>query len=219
VLKLVGNTVFNLQLPAMRKLFVEDALYGMASGAFNGVFIDRANWAASSKCVPMWGAATCSAMVPGQSQLFGELTAALGEANITLAKETGGTVMNDWHDANAAMTSDTFCSHYCHSCNASTTPATTWVLPTDAQSCADSIATIANMSARGQLTQSHAMGPFDGPESAEARAFTMAAFLIGAGNLSFYSYANWYGARFSTEILQKSTLEDGIGPTLARQAS
>jgi hypothetical protein len=45
--------------------------------------------------------------------------------------------------------------------------------------------------AAGQLTQSHAMGPFDGPEAAEARAFTMAAFLIGAGNLSYFSYANW----------------------------
>merc|ERR1712137_1165823 len=50
------------------------------------------------------------------------------------------------------------------------------------------------MSARGQLTQSHAMGPFTGQASVEARAFTMAAFLIGAGNLSFYSYANWANA-------------------------
>jgi hypothetical protein len=35
------------------------------------------------------------------------------------------------------------------------------------------------------------MGPFTGKASAEARAFTMAAFLIGAGDLSFFSYANW----------------------------
>ena len=48
------------------------------------------------------------------------------------------------------------------------------------------------MSARGQLTQSHAMGPFgSSPMAEEARAFTIAAFLIGAGNLSYFSYANW----------------------------
>jgi hypothetical protein len=188
---LVGNTVFNHQLPAMRKAFVDDALYGMASGVFDGVFIDRANWAASAKCVPLWGAATCTAVAAGERQLFAELTMALGEGNITLAKETSGTPMSDWQVANAAMTSDTFCSHYCHGCNATVTPASTWVIPDDAQTCANSIATIANMSARGQLTQSHAMGPFAGAASAEARAFTMAAFLIGAGNLSFYTYANW----------------------------
>jgi hypothetical protein len=32
-------------------------------------------------------------------------------------------------------------------------------------------------------TQSHAMGPFNGNASEEARAFTIAAFLIGAGKL------------------------------------
>lgn len=191
--KIRGLTVFDLKQPAMRKIFVDDALYGMASGAFNGVFIDRANWASSGRChgSATWDAPTCKAMIPAQRQLFVELTAALGEGNITLSKETSATKMIDWQVANAAMTSDTFCSHYCHGCNDSVTPASTWTHPKDAQDCADSIATIANMSASGQLTQSHAMGPFDGPASAEARAFTMAAFLIGAGNLSFFSYANW----------------------------
>lgn len=47
------------------------------------------------------------------------------------------------------------------------------------------------MSARGQLTQSHGMGPFDGLHAEKAREFVMAAFLIGAGNLSYFSYANW----------------------------
>jgi hypothetical protein len=37
------------------------------------------------------------------------------------------------------------------------------------------------------------MGPFTGKASAEAREFAMAAFLIGAGNLSFFTYANWAG--------------------------
>lgn len=191
IVHLRGNTVFNVQLSDMRKIFVEDALYGMASGAFNGVFIDRANWASSDKCVHDWGADLCQGLTKGQRKLFTELTDSLGEGNITLAKDTGGTKMEDWEVANAAMTSDTFCSHYCHTCNDTTNPASTWTHPGDSQDCANSIATIANMSVRGQLSQSHAMGPFGGPFSEEARLFTMAAFLIGAGNLSFYSYANW----------------------------
>ena len=35
------------------------------------------------------------------------------------------------------------------------------------------------------------MGPFSGQNGADARAFTIAAFLMGAGNHSFFSYANW----------------------------
>jgi len=238
------DTTFDLRQAAMRKVFVDDALYGMRSGVFNGVFIDRANWASSSKCgggreldngtgggnvdangdsvqyverrashasqappSPLsppppspstlgpkqgkWDKLTCESMIPAQRQLFVELSAALGEGNITLAKETSGTPMDDVQVVNAAMTSDTFCSHYCHQCNESTDPAASWVLPNDAQTCADSIEAIANMSARGQLSQSHGMGPFSGTYAKEARLFTMAAFLVGAGNLSYYSHANW----------------------------
>jgi hypothetical protein len=163
----------------------------MASGAFNGVFVDRANWAEEcSAGRGGWDLETCTTLVPGQRLLMQELTAALGEGNVTLAKEHAGADSIDWQVANAAMTSDTFCSHYCHGCNDSVAPASSWV-PADYQTCADSIATIANMSARGQLSQSHAMGPFTGALGAEARAFTMAAFLVGAGELSYYSYANW----------------------------
>eukprot|EP00040_Diaphanoeca_grandis_P024380 m.133890 g.133890 ORF g.133890 m.133890 type:complete len:393 (+) comp29705_c0_seq3:210-1388(+) len=185
------NQVFDVRLAKMRQVFVDAALYGMSSGAFNGVFIDRANWA--EKCVAGPGHFdnhTCEALVPAQRQLLVELTAALGEGNITLAKETGGAPADDWQVVNAAMTSDTFCSAYCHMCNDSVSPVSVWS-KADAQDCADSIATIANMSARGQLTQSHAMGPFRGPLSAPQREFTIAAFLIGAGDLSFFTYADW----------------------------
>jgi hypothetical protein len=144
--KINGATVFDMRLPAMRKLFVADAQYGMASGAFNGVFIDRANWA--EECT--W--AECKSLVPAQRQLFVELTATLGEGKITLAKEHTGVSSIDWQVANAAMTSDAFCSMYCHGCNTSVTPASRWTIA-DAQNCADSITTIANMSARGQLTE------------------------------------------------------------------
>lgn len=184
-----SNTVFDVRQEAMRNHFVQAALYGMSSGVFNGVFVDRANW--GEKCP--WSNATCTSLVAGQRQLLSELSAALGEGNLTLAKETGDAPMMDWEVVNAAMTSDTFCSQYCHDCNTSVSPASLWT-KSDYEGCAQSIATIANMSARGQLTQSHAMGPFTGPYADEARQFTMAAFLIGAGNLSYFSYANWANA-------------------------
>jgi hypothetical protein len=140
--KLVGHTVFDMRQAAMRKLFVDDALYGMDTGAFNGVFIDRANWAEKCATTNGWDKATCSSLVPGQvsiphtlmfdqlciafqpspslsvqRQLFVELTAALGEGNITLAKETSSARAVDWQVANAAMTSDTFCSAYWYDCS------------------------------------------------------------------------------------------------------
>ena len=155
-----------------------------------GVFIDRANWCEGCTDGRGWDTETCESMVPAQRLLLSELTTALGEGNITLAKEHGGTSFIDWQIVNAAMTSDAFCSSYCHGCNNSVPPSHGWS-GKDAQDCADSIATIANMSARGQLTQSHAMGPVSGPFADDARAFAMASFLIGAGNLSYFSFANW----------------------------
>ena len=195
-LTISGNGVFNASAPPMRALIVADARYGLASGAFDGVFIDRADWASSGKCAHYHGhfdARTCRSLVPGQRQLFADLTAALGAGAIVLAKETGGAAALDWQQANAAMTSDTFCSAYCHGCNASADPAALW-RAADAAHCAASIGTIANMSARGQLTESHAMGPLDGALGAAEREFTMAAFLVAAGNLSYFSYADWAGA-------------------------
>jgi len=182
--------VYDVRNPKMRAAFVANALYGVASGVIDGVFIDRANWCEQCAARGGWDTHTCESMVPAQRLLLTELTSALGEGNITLAKEHGGTDFIDWQVVNAAMTSDAFCSSYCHGCNASATPGDHWGA-SDAVSCAASIATIANMSGRGQLTQSHAMGPFSGPAAAQAREFVMAAFLVGAGNLSYFSYANW----------------------------
>ena len=72
--------------------------------------------------------------MPAQRALLEELTAALGEGNITLAKENAASQAIDWQVANAAMTSDTFCSHYCHECGDSVSAASTWEAPTDANS-------------------------------------------------------------------------------------
>ena len=116
---------FDMRHPAMRKLFVDDALHAINSNAFDGVFIDRANFASrvvlDLEMVPPktnfvklgWDVETAQSLVVGQTQLFVELTAALGSKHIVLAKETGGgAAFVDWKVANAAMTTDTFCSSY-----------------------------------------------------------------------------------------------------------
>ena len=48
--------------------------------------------------------------------------------------------------------------------------------------------TVAAAAARGQLTESHGQGPID---DAVQRQFTMACFLVAAGNYSFFSFAGW----------------------------
>ena len=186
-----GYGVYDVRNPKMRKAFVDVALHGMASGAINGVFIDRANFCEGCVTRGGWDNETCASMVPAQRQLMSELQDALGEGNITLAKEHAGTNFVDWQVVNAAMTSDAFCSSYCHECNDTVTPLQNGWSVDSAQNCANSLTTLAEMSARGQLTQSHAMGVFEGPHAAEGRTFTIAAFLIGAGELSYFSYANW----------------------------
>lgn len=61
----------------MRAAIVEYALHGMASGALDGVFIDRENWCETCTTLMNWDEATCKSMVPAQRQLLGELTSAL----------------------------------------------------------------------------------------------------------------------------------------------
>ena len=48
--------------------------------------------------------------------------------------------------------------------------------------------TVANTSARGQISQSHAVGAMT---NTVQREWGIACFLIAAGNLSFFSYADW----------------------------
>ena len=62
-LKIHRNGVFDMTQAAMRKVFVDAALYGMSSGMFNGVFIDRANWAEKCATDRGWDNATCHSLV------------------------------------------------------------------------------------------------------------------------------------------------------------
>jgi hypothetical protein len=301
---LAPHGTFDMRQKAMRELFVSDAKYGVESGVFDGVFIDRANYAVRALIQMKYGTAaqqkhlkslgwdepTLQTLVPAQTQLLADLTKALGPQSIVLAKETGGGApFTDWMVANAAMTSDTFCSSYlpkggtaqpasytrnvscaawsppvrghvplhggsiwdgqnktsfaacekscCHNstcaavlynteikkCLQLPEPYTTdftcmngtgveWIAnkrepgsttctfkpPSpphpnassvwNASQCREDMAAVAAAVARRQLTQSHGMGPMD---DAVQRQFTMACFLIAAGNYSFFSYAGW----------------------------
>ena len=94
--------------------------------------------------------------------------------------------MEDWQVVNSAMTSDAFCSDYCNHCENTVDPKSMWTTKS-AKKCKKSMAVIAEMSSRGQLSQNHAMGPWDGPYAKEAREFLMGAFLIAAGELSYFT--------------------------------
>lgn len=113
-----------------------------------------------------------------------------------MAVRSDGAPMMDWQVANTVMTSDTFCSTYCKGCAPSVTPASRWT-PALRDDCVRAIETIANTSARGQISQSHAMGPM---EDVAQREWGIACFLIGAGRLSFYSYANWAKDSWTTAV-------------------
>ena len=297
---------FDHRNPKMRKLFVADAEYGVQSGAFDGVFVDRANYASRALLevregkmhpddVHGWDEPTAASMVPAQTKLFAELTAALGPTRVVLAKETGGGApFTDWAVANAAMTTDTFCSSYepnqgripgpeskcggdswsypacghtprtpiiakvnvsnyakcqqaccedrrcksvlfntqakfcvlfsqtynsnfvCMNGHNGTHEAVEWLANKaapgegaacpvlhprwnqttwNASQCEQDMLTVTQAAARGQLTESHGQGPIDSdtplPEQTAAREFTIAAFLVAAGNFSYFSYAGW----------------------------
>ena len=125
VLTLPPHATFDLRVPAMRKVFVADASYVIGSGAFDGVFIDRANFAARAVlelknqttakglAAHGWDLATAESLVAAQTRLLQELSSVLGPDRLVLAKETGGGApFDDWKAANAMMTTDTFCSSY-----------------------------------------------------------------------------------------------------------
>jgi len=135
---------FDMRNAAMRQLFVSDAVYGVKSGAFDGVFIDRANWAQrgymqltngtsqqeKSLRAHHWEPSLLSSLVPAQTQLFRDLTTALGPDAVVLAKETGGGApFLDWKVANAAMSTDTFCSSYAPAENVPAGAGGTWATP------------------------------------------------------------------------------------------
>lgn len=184
-------TTFDMRNSDMRQAFVADALYGIASKVFDGVFIDRANFASKAVLTNFthggWDKSTANSLVSAQRKLLDELQTELGEERIVLAKETGGgAAFRDWEVCNGAMVTDTFCSNYKPE-HGNATPAQLF----DKDQCLNDILAVQQAAARGQLTQSHGQGPID---DATQREFTMACFLVAAGNMSYFSHADWASA-------------------------
>jgi len=182
-------TTFDMRKSAMRQLFVEDALYGLQNGGFDGVFIDRANFGLKLKAFfdvgqtsagnqVGWDTATLESMIPAQRTLLTDLLDALTDKKMVLAKESVVAGSKDWQVANAAMVKDAFCSSYKRASTRSF----------DKDTCLEQILFVQKVSRRPMLTQLHAAGPGD---DVAAREFTMACFLVAAGNLSYFSYVNW----------------------------
>merc|ERR1712187_1070471 len=111
---------------------------------------------------------------------MGNLTNRLTSSRIVLTKDPVVNVTQDYTVANAVMPTDEFCSNYAP--KSSTSPTY------DKQKCLEEILYVQQAAQRGQLTQSHAMGP---PEDDQQREFVMACFLVAAGNLSYFAYADW----------------------------
>ena len=58
----------------------------------------------------------------------------------------------------------------------------------NATACREDMHTVVASASRQQMTESHGQGPL---EDATQREFTMACFLVAAGNYSYFSYAGW----------------------------
>eukprot|EP01065_Artemidia_motanka_P037459 TRINITY_DN4602_c0_g1_i1.p2 TRINITY_DN4602_c0_g1~~TRINITY_DN4602_c0_g1_i1.p2 ORF type:complete len:278 (+),score=98.65 TRINITY_DN4602_c0_g1_i1:370-1203(+) len=203
-------TTFDHRNPKMRELFVDDALYGVRSGAFDGVFVDRANWADRAELSKItrggWDEQTRVQMIPAQTQLFVDLSKALGEHRIVLAKETGGGApFKDGAVANAMMVTDTFCSGYTNGA----TPASVY----DASQCLADIQAVQATAERGQMSQSHSIGPVD---DSVTRHFTMACFLVAAGNYSYFAHADWHQSWTLDGLRWWPELDYPLGAPLAK---
>eukprot|EP00045_Choanoeca_perplexa_P022075 m.8265 g.8265 ORF g.8265 m.8265 type:complete len:393 (+) comp9127_c0_seq1:146-1324(+) len=185
VVTLSPYKTFDHTIEATRNLFVQDCLYGLNSGVFDGCFIDRANFAEEvlikyngSRPHAHWDQSTTRLLINGSQLVLGALMDAVGEQHIILAKETSYVVPEDWKLVNALMPTDTFCSNYKQSGKSRSY---------DPTQCRLDIEAVRNASRRGQLTESHAMGFLN---DTVQREYTMACFLVAHGNMSYFSYAS-----------------------------
>jgi len=175
--------LFDVRKEQMRQLFVEDAKYAIDSGVFDGIFIDKANFALKLKHGGIggdWDEATVDSLIPAQLTLLNDLQTALTDEHIVLSKDSIIAESKDWQAANAAMLTDTFCSAY--------KPKDEGAPKFNKTRCLEEIQFVQKVSQRPMLTQLHAMGPAN---DIAFREFTMACFLVAAGNLAFFSYVDW----------------------------
>ena len=175
----VGKRLFDVRKKAMRKVFVDDARYGVDSGAFDGVFIDRANWGLGLEG-DLHGnldSATASPLIDGQRALLDDLQKELTNSHMVLAKESTVSGSHDWQVVNSVMVKDAFCSHYKPDKGGNTF---------NKEVCLEQIQLVQSVSRRPMMTQLRAMGP----ATAADREFTMACFLVAVASIGCQSTTN-----------------------------
>jgi len=200
----IGMLVFNLSNPEMRKMFVDECVNATKAG-FDGCFVDGADkWppCAADPSLPgcwKWSApcnltaADFEALAVGQRSLLKELQAAVTTDGIIVGKRKDGDPTDDARFVDSMFPSDCFCSSYNSEWNDKT-----------ADACKTHMKVNMETSARGQIGFMH--GEFNSnpsaPSAQEQFLFTLAAFLVSAGDTSFFAFSDgWYynGTRWHDE--------------------
>ena len=187
-------STFDVTDQRMRALLVGECLNSTDArqGPFDGCFVDRANFGrqmladfrANGRTPPGFTPQMVAALPPAQALLLQEMQTAVGPKRLVLAKEHMGLAgSGDGRYVNSLMMNDGLCSQYAKI----TAVSGHWY---DPDACLAQMNAGLAAVARGQLLQARAMGPLYGRPGLGNFTFTLAAFLVIAGNASFFSYAD-----------------------------
>jgi hypothetical protein len=187
-------STFDVTDPRMRALLVRECLNATTAGGgpFDGCFVDRANFGRqmladyriNGRTPPRFTSQMVATLPAAQALLLYEMQAAVGPERLVLAKEHMGLAgSGDGRYVNSLMMNDGLCSQYAKI----TAVSGRWY---DPATCLAQLNAGQAAAARGQLLQARAMGPLSGKAGDGNFTFTLATFLVIAGNASFYSYAD-----------------------------
>ncbi|XP_062522191.1 uncharacterized protein LOC134196979 isoform X2 [Corticium candelabrum] len=171
-----GMLGFNQSNPNVRKMFTSDCVNATRSKAFNGCFIDRANWALdiynanNTRALHGVSRARVKELADGQVKLLEELQTGVTSSGLIMAKDVGRKAgFTDWPYVNSIFLSDCYCC---------------------SDSCADDIEAAINATKRKQLLQCHVNGNLN---SQDQFTFALATFLVAAGEHSYFAYSHgWF---------------------------
>jgi hypothetical protein len=171
-----GMLGFNQSNPDVRKMFTSDCLNATRSKAFNGCFIDRANWALDlylrndSHSVHGISRSRLKDLANGQVKLLEELQAGVTSSGLIMAKDVGRSAgFTDWPYVNSIFLSDCYCC---------------------SDNCTEDIEAAINATKRKQIVQCHVNGSLDDQDQF---VFALASFLVASGEHSYFAYSDgWY---------------------------
>jgi hypothetical protein len=168
-----GMLGFNQSNPDVRKMFTSDCLNATRSKAFNGCFIDRANWALDlylrndSHSVHGISRSRLKDLANGQVKLLEELQAGVTSSGLIMAKDVGRSAgFTDWPYVNSIFLSDCYCC---------------------SDNCTEDIEAAINATKRKQIVQCHVNGSLDDQDQF---VFALASFLVASGEHSYFAYSD-----------------------------